>query len=59
MNEIKFSSGDNGKSDAAKYLNFAFKKIRSFRGNDDDIFVKVKDITKEVILAEQLSYNFV
>jgi len=55
MNEIKFSTNNNkDKSDVIKYLNFAFKKIKSFRGNHDDIFVKVKDITKEVILAEEL-----
>lgn len=52
MNEIKFLT--NNKSDAIKYLNFVFKKIKSFRGNHDDIFVKVKDVTKEVILAEEL-----
>ena len=55
MNEIKFSfNNKNDKSDVIKYLNFVFKKIKSFRGNHDDIFVKVKDITKEVILAEEL-----
>lgn len=51
MTEIKFSDDDK---DDIKYLNFVFKKIDSFRGNKDDIFAKVKDITKEIILAEEL-----
>lgn len=55
LNEVKFSTNNiDDKSDTIKYLNFGFKKIESFRGNNDDIFVRVKDITKEVVLAEEL-----